>query len=125
VAVGPESEQALRFAVAAGEQDKLWNAVHLLYANQGSENSGWVTDDLLRGIGGAVQGFRTDEALDATSSPRTEEEIAGAAAIAGRLGVRGTPTFAAGRTGKDVSVVPVSSLDADGLRPALDRLLAE
>jgi protein-disulfide isomerase len=123
--IGPDSKQALRFAFAAGEQGKLWNAVHLLYANQGAENSGWVTDDLLRGIGGAIPGFRTEDAFDAVSSPRTEKKIAAAEALSRRLGVQGTPAFAAGRTGKDLSLLPVRSLDADGLKPFLDELLAE
>jgi protein-disulfide isomerase len=123
--LGPDSEQALRFALAAGDQGKLWNAVHLLYANQGTENSGWVTDDLLRAIGAAIPGFRTQKALDAIPSPPIEEEMADSATLATRLGVRGTPAFAAGRTGSDLSLVPVRSLDADGLRPTLDDLLGK
>ena len=123
--LGPDSEQALRFAHAAGNQGKLWNVAHLLYANQGSESSGWVTDELLRGTGAAISGFRTEDALDAASSSRTDREIAEAEALARRLDVHGTPSFAAGRTGKDISLLPVRSLDADGLRPFLDQLLAE
>jgi protein-disulfide isomerase len=123
--LGGDSEQALRFAHAAGDQGKLWNVVHLLYANQGSEGSGWVTDGLLRGIGAAVPGFSTREAVDSTSSLSTEQQIADAAVLGRRLGVRGTPTFAAGRTGDDLSLVPVRSLDADGIRLVLDQLLAE
>jgi protein-disulfide isomerase len=123
--LGVDSEEALRFALAAGEQGRLWNAVHLLYANQGSENSGWVTGELLRGTGAAIPGFRTQKALGSMSSPYTEKELAASAALAGRLGVRGTPAFAAGRTGEDLSLIPVRSLGADALRPALDRLLAE
>jgi protein-disulfide isomerase len=123
--LGPDSEQALRFALAAGDQGKLWNAVHLLYANQGTENSGWVTDDLLRGIGATTPGFRTQRALDTMSSPPIEKELADSAALATRLGVRGTPAFAAARTGSDLSLVPVRSLDAGGLRPTLDELLGK
>ena len=123
--LGPDSEQALRFALAAGNQNKLWNAVHLLYANQAPENSGWVTDDLLRGVGAAIPGFRTQRALDTTSSPPIEEELADSEALAARLGVRGTPAFAAGRTGSDLSLVSVRSLDAGGLRPTLDELLGK
>jgi protein-disulfide isomerase len=37
--VGPDSETAVRTAVAAGEQDRLWDVVRLLYANQGAENN--------------------------------------------------------------------------------------
>jgi protein-disulfide isomerase len=123
--LGPDSERALRFALAAGDQGKLWNAVHLLYGNQGPENSGWATDDLLQGIGAAIPGFRTQKTLDAMHSPPIEEELAKSAALATRLGVRGTPAFAAGRTGSDLSLVPVRSLDAGGLRPALDELLGK
>jgi protein-disulfide isomerase len=122
--LGPESEQALRFALAAGDQGKLWNVVHLLYANQGPENSGWVSDALLRDIGAATPGFRTQEALGAMSSRPVEQALADSAEAARRFGVHGTPTFAAGRTGNTLSLVPVASLDADGLRPALDQLLA-
>ena len=48
--IGPDSEEALRFAYAAGLQGKLWHAVDLLYANQGEENSGWVTDEFLASV---------------------------------------------------------------------------
>ena len=48
--LGPDSERALRFALAAGLQDRLWHVVDLLYRYQGRENGGWVTDQLLRSI---------------------------------------------------------------------------
>ena len=51
--------------------------------------------------------------------------MASSATLATRLGVRGTPAFAAGRTGSDLSLVPVRSLDAGGLRPTLDELLGK
>jgi protein-disulfide isomerase len=46
--VGPDSERGLRFALAGGRQGKLWDTIHLLYASQGAENSGWVSESLLR-----------------------------------------------------------------------------
>ena len=51
--LGPDSETALRAAYAAGLQSRLWNVIDLLYRNQGPENSGWVTDGLLRAVGKA------------------------------------------------------------------------
>lgn len=122
--VGPDSLKALRFTAAAGGQDRQWDVVHLLYANQGPENSGWVSDELLSRIGAAIPGFRTQRAIEESSSPRVDREIADAAALARRYEVHGTPTFAAGRTGSSLSIVPVQSLDAEGLRPTLDQLLA-
>jgi protein-disulfide isomerase len=122
--IGPDSEEALRFAHAAGRQGRFWNAVHLLYANQGSENSGWVDDELMSGIGAATPGLRTSRALDERSSARVEKEIASSIALAERYGVRGTPTFAAGRSGRPPAILPVRSLEPEGIRPFLDQLLA-
>ena len=123
--LGPDSEQALRFALAAGRQGKLWNVVHLLYANQGTENSGWVSDRLLRGIGAAIPGFATKHALDEASTVPVHQEVESMAGEATSLGVSATPSFAAGRTGGALRLIEVRSLDAEGLRPALDALLAK
>jgi len=121
--IGPDSELGLRFALAAGRQGKLWQTVHLIYASQGTENSGWLTDDFLREVGGSIKGLDVGRALRESYSPAVDRRIASARASATRLGVRGTPSFAAGRTGSALRPVAVSSLDASALRPALDLLL--
>ena len=123
--VGPDSERGMRFALAAGRQDKLWDVIHLLYASQGAENSGWVSDALLREVGAAIPDLdhraRTSRRLP---SPEVDRQLSEAQALGTRLGVRGTPSFAAGRTGKALSPIAIQSLDANALRPALDSLLA-
>src|SRR5262245_39395526 len=121
--IGPESETGLRFALAAGRQGRLWQTVHLLYASQGTENSGWLTDGFLREVGRSIKGLDVGRALRESYSPAVDRRIASARASATRLGVRGTPSFAAGRTGSALRPVAVSSLDASALRPALDLLL--
>jgi protein-disulfide isomerase len=45
--IGPNSIVGLRAIVGAGLQDKLWEMNEALYANQGKENSGWITSPLL------------------------------------------------------------------------------
>jgi protein-disulfide isomerase len=122
--IGPDSERALRFATAAGRQGELWQVVDLLYANQGAENSGWASDELLREVGAAVPGLRVEQALDQSSSPAVDRELAAARLLATRMGVRGTPAFAAARTGAPLAPIRVTSLGANGLQPTLDRLLA-
>jgi protein-disulfide isomerase len=122
--LGPDSERGLRFALAAGRQNRLWNVVHLLYANQGAENGGWLSDDLLRSVGSTTSGLQLDQAVaDAPSQP-VSEDIAAIKSQASALGIQGTPSFAAGRTDGRLAPVEISTLDADGLRPALDSLLA-
>ena len=48
--IGPDSREAAKAALAAGEQDRYWNYVTLFYRNQGVENSGYVTDDFLESV---------------------------------------------------------------------------
>jgi protein-disulfide isomerase len=120
--VGPDSETALRAALAAGEQGALWNVVHGLFASQGAENGGWVTDDLLRGLGrgAAIDAVRM---LEQTYSPAVQRELAAAQAASERVGVPGTPFFQAGPTGGALQPLRVQALDAEWFRAELDRLL--
>lgn len=120
--IGPDSEEALRFALAAGEQGKLWNVVDLLYENQGGENEGWVTDDLLTAVGRAVPGL--ERAFAEQSGTRVDAELEAAETAATENGISGTPSFAVGRTGGTLRVVEVDSLEAQALRPDLDALHA-
>jgi protein-disulfide isomerase len=120
--VGPESDTALRAALAAGEQNRLWDVVHGLYLRQGAENSGWVSEKLLRSFGGT--GLDTQRMLDSTHSSWVERQLADAERAASALGVPGTPYFQAGRTGGALSPLQLSALDADAFSRELDRLLA-
>ena len=120
--IGPQSETGLRAALAAGEQDKLWHVVDLIYRNQGHENSGWLSDETLRLVGSSVEGLDVERMLDrreAMSAALEESEASAAAA-----GITGTPSFQVGLTGGRLTRVPISSLDAGALRPAIEALLS-
>lgn len=120
--LGPESDTGLRAALAAGEQRKLWHVVDLLFRNQGPENSGWLTDDTLRQVGASVDGLDVQQMLDRRPAMTPKMEQAQAAATAS--GINGTPSFEVGPTGGRLQRVQITSLDADGLRPAIESLLA-
>ena len=120
--VGEQSDTALRATLAAGEQDRLWDVLHGLYLHQGAENSGWVTDSLLRSFGGA--GLDAEQMLDGTRSSWVESQLLAARNAATAVGVPGTPFFQAGRTGGALERLNVTALDADTFRRELDRLLA-
>ena len=115
--VGPDSEQALRAAVAAGRQDRLWDVVHGLYLQQGPENSGWITEALLEEIAGPKALAQSNEAWVTRRLQLASQ--AGEAA-----GVTGTPAFQVGRTGAELRLVPVRSLGPEALRPAIESALA-
>jgi protein-disulfide isomerase len=123
--IGTESEAALRAALAAGEQGKLWNVVDLVYANQGAENSGWVTDDFLQAVGAAVPGLDVDRMMDARDSAEVTAAIEEAAAAAQSDGITGTPSFLLGPTGGELAALAISSLGPEEFRAAIDELLGE
>ncbi len=119
--LGPDSDTALRAALAAGEQDRLWDVVHALFARQGAENTGWVTFDLLRSLGGA--GLDAGRMLDESRSPAVERELAAAARAGAVARAPGTPYFQAGPTGVALVPLRLTSLDAQSFAAELDRLL--
>jgi protein-disulfide isomerase len=123
--VGPDSVTALRTALAAARQDRFWNVLELLYDNQGGENTGWVTDSLLRGIGAAVPGLDTERMLADRNSAVVDQAVARAAAVAQSAGVNSTPSFAVARGGGQLQLVRVSDLTAGALTPALDAALKQ
>jgi protein-disulfide isomerase len=120
--IGQNSESGLRAVYAAGLQNKLWNFSHLLYKSQGAENSGWITDDLLRRIGDSIPGFDTQKMLADRQSGEVHAALTASAQQATNGRVDRTPTFFAGPTGGTLQQIPLTALSADAFRPTLDAL---
>lgn len=122
--IGPDSEKALRAVNAAGLQDRMWQMIELLYLNQGGENDGWVTDDLLRRLGLLVPGLDVEKMLADMGSDEVTKLVEASVADAAQNGIESTPSFRAGPTGGTLETVEIDSLDAGGITPKLDELLA-
>ncbi len=122
--LGQDSEKALRYALAAGNQGKLWQYVAALYANQGEENSGWVTDDVLERLAKDVGLDWTQLQKDAASEEITRQAEA-TAAEADRLGVPGTPTFFVKVGDAEPYAVQPSSFSIDAFRPIFADALSQ
>jgi protein-disulfide isomerase len=124
--IGPDSLTALQTAFAAGLQNKQWNVIDLLYRNQGTENAGWVTEDLLKAIGDAVPGLDTRKMLDDRSSTDVATAIGDAQGAAQEAGVATgpTPTFDIGRTGGPATQIQ-GALPTQEFRDKLDSLLGK
>jgi protein-disulfide isomerase len=121
--VGPDSERALRTALAGGEQNRFWNVMDMLYRNQGQENSGWVTDSVLKGALAAVPGLDVEQAWAARNGDSVTAQLAKAKATADAAGINSTPTFQAGKTGGTLERLELDSLDADSFGAKLDAIL--
>ena len=90
--IGPDSEKALLHVLAGGEQGKLWQLADALYANQGDENSGWVTDELLERLAGEL-GLDWEKLRADADGPVTLQQANSMATEAEQRGVPGTPWF--------------------------------
>jgi protein-disulfide isomerase len=120
--IGEDSVKAYRFLLAAAEQDKLWNLAEALYRNQGSENDGWVTDDLVRRLAADIPGLDVDRLFADAERDDIRQEAEGAAAAASAAGIEGTPTFLVSSGGAEPYLVQFGSIDQ--LREALDDALS-
>ena len=117
--LGPDSERGARMAEAAARQDRLFQFVDRFYAEQGTENSGYVTGAFLEKVAGQVPGLDVDRAL--ADAPGESLDAAEDRALA--FHVESTPSFLIGRTGGTPRPLAVHGLDAASLGAALDRLL--
>jgi protein-disulfide isomerase len=122
--IGEDSERGARAALAAGEQDRLWHVLELLYRAQGRENSGWLSDSLLDAVGASVDGL-DGEALVAAAGGDEEldAQIAESSAEASENGINSTPSFMLGRTGEELERIEVASLAPEGIRDQIEALL--
>jgi protein-disulfide isomerase len=108
--IGPESELGLRAALAAGMQNHLWSLVNVLYANQGAENAGWLTEDSLRSFAGSIPGLDVDQLFSDMQSREVALQMERARASAAEAGVNSTPSFQVGPTGGTLTLVSQNDL---------------
>jgi protein-disulfide isomerase len=121
--LGSDSTKALSYTLAAGEQGKLWQFADSLYANQGAENSGWVTDSLLETIAGDL-GLDYAKLKTDASSPVTQQQAQSMAAEAAQRQVPGTPTFYVQVGNGEPYQVHPSSFAIEEFRKILDDALS-
>jgi protein-disulfide isomerase len=93
--IGPDSKPAMKAVLAAGEQNRFWNYLQLFYANQGDENSGYVTDDFLTNIAKAADIPDLDAWNASRSSSKWDAVIAKGTTEAEGFGFNGTPSLVA------------------------------
>ena len=92
--IGPDSNEAAKAALAASLQGKYWNFIENFYADQGFENSGYVTDDFLTGIAEKSGVPDIDKWNEDRTLPKWDKQITATDAQAASLGFTGTPSFA-------------------------------
>jgi protein-disulfide isomerase len=91
--IGDDSKTALRFLLAAGLQNRLWQLQEALYRYQGRENSGWVTDDLIRTLAAEIPGLDVSKLFADAESEAIEKAAEAQNDSAEAAGIPETPAF--------------------------------
>ena len=91
--IGPDSEPAMKAVLAAGEQGRFWNYLQLFYANQGQENSGYVTDDFLTSIAEGAGVKDVDVWDQSRNDPKWDAVLDKGTSEAESFGFNGTPSL--------------------------------
>jgi protein-disulfide isomerase len=120
--IGANSQKGLRALYAAGAQNKLWNVAEALYVRQGAEESGWITDAVIRDAAAAA-GANGAAILAASPSPKVNAALRAAAQQASADHVQGTPTFVLQQPPSVPQQLQVASLDPATFSAALDAAL--
>jgi protein-disulfide isomerase len=123
--IGTDSARAGQMAAAAGLQNKLWTYIDLFYANQGEENSGYVTDDFLRKVGGGVAGLDVTKAMNDRGLPKVQQQLNEAQTEWQSNGFTGTPSFLVGRTGGTLQPLQISKFEIGQFTPPIDKLVGK
>lgn len=110
VIIGPQSVPAAAASLAAAEQNRYWQFIEDFYANQGEENSGYVTDAFLLKIAQDAGVPDIAKWQKDRKNPKFEVTRKSVNAEAEKLGFSGTPSFAVvGPKGTDALGTPKSA----------------
>jgi len=121
--LGPDSVRAAKVAAGAERQGRQWAFLESFYAAQGTENSGYVTDDFLRSVASAA-GVDADAALEHAGTQDAQDALDRADGDAQAIGVDSTPTFTVKRGDGTETVLASGAQDPAALSAALDKALA-
>jgi protein-disulfide isomerase len=122
--IGPDSQRGRAAAIAAGRQNKLFNFAQLLYLNQGTENTGWLNDDMVKAAAASIPGLNVPQLLDERGSGTANDQARSFDAQASADHVTATPTILVDKRGKAPHQVTLASpADEHSLATAIDAAL--
>jgi protein-disulfide isomerase len=122
--IGPDSQRGRLAAIAAAKQNRLFDFMEVLYANQGTENTGWLTNDEVTKAAASVPGMDVQKLLEDSKLSTTSKLAKSFDQSAVVAHVRQTPTIYVGPTGKSLSQVTMKNAsDKAAIVAAINRVL--
>ena len=105
--IGPDSIPARQAMIAASQQNRAFNFAQITYANQGTENTGWLNQTFIEHAAASVPGMKVKRVVDDQDSSFVTDATHRIDAQANADRVSQTPTLLLGKTGSKLN--PVSS----------------
>jgi len=117
--IGPDSKTGRLAIIAASFQNKGFEYAKVLYDNQGTENTGWLTDQMMANIGASVNGLKLRQWWSDTNSSGPKEIASRVDQLATKDKVGGTPSIFVGHTDGQLQNVQTPQEIADLRAPTL------
>jgi protein-disulfide isomerase len=123
--IGADSQRGRLTAIAAGEQNKLFNFAEILYVNQGAENTGWLNDQTVASAAASIRGLDVSSLLAASKSAAVTAQAGAYDQQAAKDNVQATPTILVGKSGGTLRPVTLTSpTDGQPVAAAINAALA-
>ena len=107
--IGSDSVRGRAAVIAAGRQNRMFNFAQLLYANQGSENTCWLSDDMVKSAATSIPGLDVAQLETDRNSAGVSDAAKEFDNQADSANVSSTPTILVGRRGETPKLVSLSS----------------
>jgi protein-disulfide isomerase len=107
--IGPDSTRGRDAAIAAGQQGKAFNLAELLYDNQGTENTGWLNDEMVAAAAKSIPGLNPRRLFAERNGAGVKTQASKFDQEAKTAGVSGTPTLLVGRGAAGAKRVSLTS----------------
>jgi protein-disulfide isomerase len=103
--IGPDSFRGQKAMLAAAKQNKAWNFAEILFLNQRTENTGWLSDSMVAQAAASIDGLNVVQLFDDRNSGSVKAAAKDVDAAAKENQVSGTPTVFVGKTGAKPKLV--------------------
>jgi protein-disulfide isomerase len=122
--IGPDSQRGRLAAIAAGEQNKLFNFAQILYLNQGTENTGWLSAQMVASAAASIPGLDVSRLLAGSNSDAAKTQAGTYDQQAAKDSVQATPTILVGKSGGTLRPVALTSpTDSQSVASAINAAL--
>jgi protein-disulfide isomerase len=120
--LGSDSVVGSKAVAAAAAQKKLFDYTAAFYANQGQENTGYVTSDFLTKLAKSVPGLDVAKWQQDLNTEAGTSILTAAQTAAQTARVASTPSFMVGKKGQTLEQFQPNALTADAFYAKLDKL---